>query len=95
MERKATRKFGGITVVLNYFLGSSFGYNTPSFSIQHFGQGGEKMKDKMTLEEMFKRKNMIATTNLRIYAIDLIKELVKKDMGIGWGLRKCVEKESA
>ena len=49
--------------------------------------------DINSLEEMFKRKNMIATTNLRIYAIDLIKELVKKDMGIGWGLRKCVEKE--
>ena len=49
--------------------------------------------DINSLEEMFKRKNMIGTTNLRIYAIDLIKELVKKDMGIGWGLRKCVEKE--
>lgn len=37
--------------------------------------------DINSLEEMFKRKNMIATTNLRIYAIDLIKELVKKRYG--------------
>lgn len=49
--------------------------------------------DINSLEELFKRKNMIATTNLRIYAINLIKQLVKKDMGIGWGLKKCVEEE--
>lgn len=49
--------------------------------------------DINSLEELFKRKNMILTTKLRIYAIDLIKKLVNQNMGIGWGLRKCVETE--
>lgn len=49
--------------------------------------------DISALEEIFKRKNMILTTSLRAYEVQLRKELVKKELGIGWGLRKCVEKE--
>ena len=36
---------------------------------------------------------MILTTSLRIYEIQVRKELVKQGLGIGWGLKKCVEKE--
>lgn len=49
--------------------------------------------DINNLEAIFKRKNMILKTDLRIYALQLTKELVKQELGIGWGLRKCVEKE--
>lgn len=49
--------------------------------------------DITSLEELFKRKNMILTTSLRIYEIQVRKELVKQGLGIGWGLKKCVEKE--
>lgn len=49
--------------------------------------------DISALEEIFKRKNMILTTSLRAYEVQLRKELVKRELGIGWGLRKCVEKE--
>ena len=49
--------------------------------------------DINALEELFKRKNMLIKTKYRSYTIDLAKEMVKKDLGIGWGLKKCVEKE--
>ena len=38
---RVTRKLRIVTYV-NYIF--SLGYNTPSFSIQHFGQGGEDMQ---------------------------------------------------
>lgn len=49
--------------------------------------------DITALEEMFKMKNMILTTNLRVYAISLSKKFVKEELGIGWGLKKSVEEE--
>lgn len=49
--------------------------------------------DINALEEMFKRKNMILSKNYRIYNISLAKELAKEGVGIGWGLKKCLEKE--
>lgn len=49
--------------------------------------------DINALEEMFKRKNMLLKTNLRIYTIELAKKLVSEDLGIGWGLKKSVEQE--
>lgn len=49
--------------------------------------------DINALEEMFKRKNMILKTNFRVYTIALAKELVKKELGIAWGLKKCVKEE--
>ncbi len=51
--------------------------------------------DINALEELFKRKNMILTTNLRIYNISLAKNLVREELGIAWGLKKSVEKELA
>ena len=49
--------------------------------------------DINALEEMFKRKNMILKTRFRTYTIDLAKEFVRKELGIAWGLKKCIEKE--
>lgn len=50
-------------------------------------------EDIDSLEKLFKRKNMIIKNNFTIYTTSLMKELVKKGMGIGWCLRKCIEKE--
>lgn len=49
--------------------------------------------DINALEEMFKRKNMILKNNYRVYTIELAKKLAIEGVGIGWGLKKCVEKE--
>ena len=49
--------------------------------------------DINALEELFKRKNMLLKTKYRLYTISLAKEMVKNDMGIAWGLRKCIEEE--
>ena len=49
--------------------------------------------DINSLEEVFKSKNMILSTKLRIYTMELTKKLVLQDLGIGWGLKKVIEKE--
>lgn len=46
-----------------------------------------------TLEEKLKRNNIKFTANLRSYSSETVKELVKQDLGIGWGLKKLIEKE--
>ena len=51
------------------------------------------MDIEMSLEEMLKRKNMILKDNYRIYTMELSKKLALEGVGIGWGLKKCIEEE--
>lgn len=45
------------------------------------------------LEEKFKRNNLVVNNNIRCYTNELLKQLVDKGIGVGWSLKKCVEKE--
>lgn len=45
------------------------------------------------LEETFKSHNLVLKSNITSYTTDLTRELAKKGLGIGWGLKKCVEKD--
>lgn len=44
------------------------------------------------LEEILKNKNLRLKNNFTIYATDLSIELALKGIGVGWGLKKCVQK---
>lgn len=46
-----------------------------------------------SLEEKLKRHQIHFNTEIRSYSSETIKELVKKDLGIGWGLKVLIEKE--
>lgn len=46
-----------------------------------------------SLEEKLKRNNIKFTAQLRSYASETIIQLVKQNLGIGWGLKKSIEKE--
>lgn len=45
------------------------------------------------LEETLKEHNLVLKNNVMCYTTELCKTLAKKGVGIGWGLRKCIEKE--
>jgi len=45
------------------------------------------------LEEKFKRNNLIINNNIRCYKSEVLKPLVNEGLGIGWCLKKCIEKE--
>ena len=45
------------------------------------------------LEELFKNQNLILKRNYTIYCNELAKQFVKEGVGIGWGLKKSIEKE--
>ena len=45
------------------------------------------------LEETFKSHNLILKSTITSYTTDLTRKLAKEGLGIGWGLRKCVEKD--
>ena len=45
------------------------------------------------LEETLKNNNILITHDFTSYNTSLSKSLVKKDLGIGWGLKKCIEEE--
>lgn len=45
------------------------------------------------LEEMLRNHNLILKNNFTSYNTELTIELVKEGIGIGWGLKKCVEKD--
>lgn len=49
--------------------------------------------DISKLEETLKNHNLILKNNITSYTTSLTKELVKEGLGIGWGLKKCIEKE--
>lgn len=49
--------------------------------------------DINTLEETFRKKNLKIKISHRIYALELTVELAKMGAGIGWGLKKFIEKE--
>lgn len=44
------------------------------------------------LEETLKSNNIILKHNITSYNTELSIELAKKDQGVGWGIKKCVEK---
>lgn len=44
------------------------------------------------LEEMLKSKNITSTNKYTIYSSELTTKLALQGMGIGWGLKKCIEK---
>ena len=46
-----------------------------------------------TLDELLKYTNVKVINNYRIYTFSIIKKLVERNMGIGWGPKKCIEKE--
>lgn len=45
------------------------------------------------LEETLKNHNLILKNNFTCYTTELTLSLVKEGVGIGWGLKKCVEKD--
>jgi len=45
------------------------------------------------LEEVLKENNFVLKNNFTCYATELTRELVKEGIGVGWGIRKCIEKE--
>lgn len=45
------------------------------------------------LEETLKNHNLIFKNNFTCYTTELTISLVKEGIGIGWGLKKCVEKD--
>lgn len=49
--------------------------------------------DISRLEETLKNHNIILTHNFTSYTTELILELVKNGLGMGWGIKKCIEKE--
>lgn len=46
-----------------------------------------------SLEEKLKSNNIKFISSIRSYSTETTKELVKEGLGIGWGLRKVIEKE--
>ena len=46
-----------------------------------------------TLDLLLSNNNLKIKNNFRIYTIELAKKLVLKDLGIGWGPKKCIEEE--
>jgi len=46
-----------------------------------------------TLDGLLATTNIKIRNNYRIYTFELTKQLVLKNLGIGWGPRKCIEKE--
>ena len=46
-----------------------------------------------SLEEKLKRHNIKFTNDIRSYSSATIKEMVKENLGIGWGLKKLIQKE--
>lgn len=49
--------------------------------------------DITKLEETLKSHNLILKSEITSYTTDLTRRLAKEGLGIGWGLRKCVEKD--
>lgn len=49
--------------------------------------------DISKLEETLKKHNIILTHDFTSYTTELAIELVKNSLGIGWGIKKCVEEE--
>lgn len=47
------------------------------------------------LEETLKKHNLIIKNNFTVYTMELTTQLVKQGLGIGWGVKKCIEKELA
>lgn len=47
------------------------------------------------LEETFKSQNIILNNSIMCYTMELSKHLAINGVGIGWGLKKCIEKELA
>lgn len=45
------------------------------------------------LEETLKKHNIMLTHNFTSYTSELTIELVKNGLGMGWGIKKCIEKE--
>ena len=45
------------------------------------------------LEESFKNHNLILKSTITSYSTDLTCKLAKEGLGIGWGLKKCIEKD--
>jgi len=45
------------------------------------------------LEEVLKKKNLILKHNFTCYAIELAKTFAQEGIGIGWGIKKCIEEE--
>lgn len=45
------------------------------------------------LEEILKKHNTVLTRNYTSYTTELTIQLVKNELGMGWGIKKCVEDE--
>lgn len=45
------------------------------------------------LEEVLKENNLVLKNNFTCYGTELTKELVKEGIGVGWGIKKCVESD--
>jgi len=49
--------------------------------------------DISKLEQTLKEHDLILKHNFTSYASELTKQLVKEGVGIGWGIKKCIEEE--
>ena len=45
------------------------------------------------LEQTLKKHNLVLKSNITSYTTDLTRRLVKQGLGIGWGIKKCIEKD--
>lgn len=45
------------------------------------------------LEEVLKKQNLVLKHNFTSYATELTKAFTKEGIGIGWGIKKCIEEE--
>lgn len=45
------------------------------------------------LDKAFKKNNMILKSNIYLYTTEMIISLAKAELGIGWALKNCIEKE--
>lgn len=49
--------------------------------------------DISSLEEILKRQNLILKNNFTSYTTELTMALVKEGVGIGWGIKKCIQND--
>ena len=46
-----------------------------------------------SLEKVFKKHNVILSSNIYLYTTEMLVSLVKEGIGVGWALKKCIQKE--
>ena len=45
------------------------------------------------LDKVFKKNNMILSSNVYLYTSEMIVSLAREEIGIGWALKDCIQRE--